>query len=118
MAAKKWDRAAAVAGHLVKVDPENEAWWINLAYSVRRSEGVEKAEEGASDASKDCNDRFNLPCYAKASQAGSRRQKGKLVHGGEKSIRAHRHYCFKLFIVSTAPIPETRISGHLFMTEK
>ena len=34
--AKKWDMAAAVASHLVKVEPENEAWWINLAYSVRR----------------------------------------------------------------------------------
>jgi len=43
-AAKKWDMAAAVASHLVKVEPENEAWWINLAYSVRRIEGVEKAE--------------------------------------------------------------------------
>jgi lipopolysaccharide biosynthesis regulator YciM len=32
--AKKWDMAAAVASHLVKVEPENEAWWINLAYSV------------------------------------------------------------------------------------
>ena len=42
MAAKKWDMAAAVASHLVKVEPENEAWWINLAYSVRRSEqGIE-----------------------------------------------------------------------------
>jgi hypothetical protein len=36
MAAKKWDMAAAIASHLVKVEPENEAWWINLAYSVRR----------------------------------------------------------------------------------
>ena len=42
--AKKWDMAAAVASHLVKVEPRNEAWWINLAYSIRRSEGVEKAE--------------------------------------------------------------------------
>jgi hypothetical protein len=65
MAAKKWDRAAAVAGHLVKVDPENEAWWINLAYSVRRSEGVEKAEEGASVHPKIAMIAFNLPCYAK-----------------------------------------------------
>jgi lipopolysaccharide biosynthesis regulator YciM len=31
MAAKKWDMAAVVASHLVKVEPENEAWWINLA---------------------------------------------------------------------------------------
>ncbi len=44
IAAKKWDMAAAVASHLVKVEPENEAWWISLAYSIRRSEGVEKAE--------------------------------------------------------------------------
>jgi len=41
---RKWDMAAAVASRLVKVEPENEAWWINLAYSVRRIEGVEKAE--------------------------------------------------------------------------
>ena len=34
MAAKKWDMAAAVASHLVKVEPENETSWINLAYSV------------------------------------------------------------------------------------
>ena len=34
MAAKKWDMAAAVASHLVKVEPENEAWWVNLAYAV------------------------------------------------------------------------------------
>ncbi len=34
--AQKWDMAAAVANHLVKVEPENEAWWINLAYSMRR----------------------------------------------------------------------------------
>jgi hypothetical protein len=31
IAAKKWDIAAVVANHLVKVEPENEAWWINLA---------------------------------------------------------------------------------------
>jgi predicted Zn-dependent protease len=42
--AKKWDMAAAVASHLGKVEPENEAWWLNRAYSVRRSEGMEQAE--------------------------------------------------------------------------
>jgi Flp pilus assembly protein TadD len=42
--AKKWHIAAAVATHLVKVEPENEAWWIKLAYSLRRSEGIEQAE--------------------------------------------------------------------------
>jgi Flp pilus assembly protein TadD len=38
MAAKKWDMAAVVASHLVKVEPENAGWWISLAYSVRRIE--------------------------------------------------------------------------------
>jgi Flp pilus assembly protein TadD len=36
--------AAAVASHLVKVEPQTAGWWISLAYSVRRVEGVEKAE--------------------------------------------------------------------------
>ena len=34
----------ARAKHLVNVDPKNETWWIDLAYSVRRIEEVEKAE--------------------------------------------------------------------------
>jgi len=42
MAAKKWDMAAAVASHLVRVEPENVAWWINLAYSVRRAESARR----------------------------------------------------------------------------
>ena len=66
--AKKWDMAAAVASHLVKVEPENEAWWINLAYSVRRSEGIEKAEAILLRAQaihpKVAMIAFNLACYA------------------------------------------------------
>jgi Flp pilus assembly protein TadD len=68
MAAKKWDMASAVARHLVKAEPENEAWWINLAYSVRRSEGVEKAEAILLRAQaihpKIAMIAFNLACYA------------------------------------------------------
>jgi Flp pilus assembly protein TadD len=68
MAAKKWDMAAAVASHLVKVEPENEAWWINLAYSVRRSEGIEQAEAILLRAQamhpKAAMIAFNLACYA------------------------------------------------------
>ena len=68
MAAKKWDMAAAIASHLVKVQPENEAWWINLAYSVRRIEGVEKAEAILLRAQaihpKVAMIAFNLACYA------------------------------------------------------
>ena len=42
MVAKKWDMAAAVASHLVKVDPGTAGWWISLAYALRRTESVEK----------------------------------------------------------------------------
>jgi lipopolysaccharide biosynthesis regulator YciM len=34
MVAKKWDMAAAVASHLVKVDPGTAGWWISLAYRL------------------------------------------------------------------------------------
>jgi hypothetical protein len=44
MVAKKWDMAAAVASHLAKVDPGIAGWWISLAYALRRTESVEKAE--------------------------------------------------------------------------
>jgi Flp pilus assembly protein TadD len=44
MAAKKWDMVAAIANHLVKIDPQTAGWWISLAYAVRRTESVEKAE--------------------------------------------------------------------------
>ena len=67
IAAKKWDMAAAVASHLVKVEPENEAWWINLAYSVRRSEGIEQAghsTEGTSDTPKVAMIAFNFDFFA------------------------------------------------------
>jgi Flp pilus assembly protein TadD len=60
--------AAVVASHLVKVEPENEAWWINLAYSVRRSEGVENAEAILLRAQaihpKVAMIAFSLACYA------------------------------------------------------
>ena len=36
LAAKKWDMAASVASHLVKVEPKEAGWWINLAYATRR----------------------------------------------------------------------------------
>ena len=68
IAAKKWDMVSAVARHLVKVEPENEAWWINLAYSVRRSEGIEQAEaillRARAIHPKVAMIAFNLACYA------------------------------------------------------
>jgi Flp pilus assembly protein TadD len=68
MAAKKWNMAAAVASHLVKVEPENEVWWISLAYAVRRTESVENAEAILLRAQaihpKVAMIAFNLACYA------------------------------------------------------
>jgi Flp pilus assembly protein TadD len=68
MAARKWDMAAAVASHLVKVEPQNAAWWISLAYAVRRAESVEKAEAILLRAQaihpRVAMIAFNLACYA------------------------------------------------------
>jgi Flp pilus assembly protein TadD len=68
MAAGKWDMAAAVASHLVKVDPETAGWWIALAYALRRAENVEKAEAILLRAQtihpKVAMIAFNLACYA------------------------------------------------------
>ena len=68
MAAKKWDMAAAVASHLVKVAPEEAGWWTNLAYAKRRCEGIESAEAILLRARELHHDNamieFNLACYA------------------------------------------------------
>jgi Flp pilus assembly protein TadD len=68
MAAKKWDMAAAVASHPVKVDLKTADWWISLAYAVRRAESVEKAEAILLRAQKlhpkVVMIAFNLACYA------------------------------------------------------
>ena len=68
IAAKKWDMAVAVASHLVKVDPGTAGWWISLAYAIRRSESIEKAETILLRAQaihpKVAMIAFNLACYA------------------------------------------------------
>ena len=68
MVAKKWDMAAAIASHLVKVDPGTAGWWIRLAYALRRTESVEKAEAVLLRAQaihpKVAMIAFNLACYA------------------------------------------------------
>ncbi len=64
----KWDMAAAVARHLVEIEPARPEWWINLAYSSRRSESIEEAEAillRARDIhSMNAVIAFNLACYA------------------------------------------------------
>jgi Flp pilus assembly protein TadD len=71
MSARKWDMAAAVASHLVRVEPENAGWWINLAYATRRIESIEKAETILLRARELHHDNamieFNLACYASVS---------------------------------------------------
>ena len=66
--AAQWEMAAAVASHLVKVEPQNATWWINLAYALRRTESVEKAEAIMLRAEaihpKVAMIAFNLACYA------------------------------------------------------
>ena len=68
LAAEKWDMAATVANHLVKVEPENCGWWINLAYATRRYESIETAEAILLRARELHHDNamieFNLACYA------------------------------------------------------
>jgi tetratricopeptide (TPR) repeat protein len=83
VASKKWKMAAAVAGHLVKAEPENPGAWINLAYLVRRAVNVEEAETVLFKARdwhpKNALIAFNLACYA--SVAGRMEEaKVRLLH--------------------------------------
>jgi Flp pilus assembly protein TadD len=93
MAAKKWDMAAAVASHLVKVDLGTAGWWISLAYALRRTESVEKAEAILLRAQaihpKVAMVAFNLACYA--SVAGRMEEaKERLRHAIELDKEARK----------------------------
>jgi hypothetical protein len=81
MLAKKGDMAAAVASHLVKVEPEKMRLGESVsAYSIRRSESVEKAEAILLRAQaihpKVAMIAFNLACYASVTAAWKRRKRG------------------------------------------
>ena len=61
---QKVAHAATIASDLKKVEPENEAWWINLAYSLRRVESVEGGSNStprASDTSRESSSRVSTP---------------------------------------------------------
>jgi Flp pilus assembly protein TadD len=68
MAAKKWDLAAKVGRRLVKNEPGNAGAWVNLAYSIRRVEGLDSAEEillhACSLHPNNALIAYNLSCYA------------------------------------------------------
>jgi Flp pilus assembly protein TadD len=67
MAIKEWNLAAAIAGHLIEVEPENAGWWINLAYATRRGESIQQAETLLRRALElhpnNAIIAFNLACY-------------------------------------------------------
>ena len=93
MVAKKWDMAAAVASHLIKVDPGTAGWWISLAYALRRTECVEKAEAILLRAQTIHPEvgmiAFNLACYA--SVAGRMEEaKERLRHAIELDKEARK----------------------------
>ena len=91
MAAKKWDMAATVASHLVKTEPENAGWWINLAYAKRRCEGIDCAEAILLRARELQHDNavieFNLACYAERSMPLGAETKERLKRAVEKGGR-------------------------------
>jgi Flp pilus assembly protein TadD len=68
IAKRKWDLAAEVADRLVKLEPNDPAWWIALAYSTREAESIEKGEAILLQARELHPDHadvlLNLACYA------------------------------------------------------
>ena len=77
--------AAAVVSHLVKVEPENEAWWINLAYPFSRTESVEKAEAillGAQAIHPNVAISFPSPAMRASRAAWWRRKSTLCIYGG------------------------------------
>jgi Flp pilus assembly protein TadD len=93
MAAKKWQLAASIARRLLETEKENVAVWVNLAYSVRRSESLEEAEaillRGRAVHPKDALIIYNLACYASA--AGRTEEAKERLHEAlelDKGLRA------------------------------
>ena len=92
MVAKKWDMAAAVASHLVKVDSGTAGWWTNLAYALRRTESVKKAEaillRVQAIHPKVAMIAFNLACYASvAGRMEEAKERLRLVIELDKAAR-------------------------------
>lgn len=66
--ARQWPQAETIFRHLLAVDATEPHYWIGLAYAVRRSQSIEKAEPILSDAHRRFPDvaliPYNLACYA------------------------------------------------------
>lgn len=67
-AMEKWDLAAATAGLMAKLHPEDPEWWIRWAYSTRRCQSIQDARQILLDAERlhpqHAMIQFNLGCYA------------------------------------------------------
>jgi Flp pilus assembly protein TadD len=93
MAAKKWDLAAKVGRRLVKNEPGNAGAWVNLAYSIRRFEGLDAAERILNQArSLHANNAliaYNLACYASvAGRTEEAKNRLRRVFDLDKAFRA------------------------------
>jgi Flp pilus assembly protein TadD len=68
LAAKHWEAAIEIARHLAKVEPDEPAHWISLAWAVRRHESIAAAEKiltAALALHPECATiHYNLACYA------------------------------------------------------
>ena len=66
--AKKWSLMEVVARELWKRHPDDSAYWINLAWVVRRHESIEAAQiillEALEKFPNDAMITYNLGCYA------------------------------------------------------
>lgn len=81
---QRWPELAAIAGELVRQQPDEAGWWIALAYATRRCESLREAEAILRQAEQrhpdDATIQFNLGCYAC--------QRGDLTTARERVVRA------------------------------
>ncbi len=77
----KWEQARILAESLAGRSPQNPAWWIHWAYSLRREQSVEAAREVLEQAVRIHPDvsliPYNLACYA--CMTGNMVEAGKLL---------------------------------------
>ena len=86
----RWSAMAVVANRLVEFDPSEPAYFINLAYAVRRSESLNSAHAVLQRAEEfhpaDAHIQFNLACY-EAQLGNIERAKSHVARAIRKDIR-------------------------------
>lgn len=65
---EKWQEASEICLPMLEREPDDAAWWIQSAFSVRRSDSIAKAEEilrrGLGFHPRHSLIHYNLACYA------------------------------------------------------